>query len=135
MPLYDYECRNCGHIVEVLHGVNATGPTACEQCGGPMRKLMSTPSIVFKGSGWAKKDFRDSKSAAKSGSKSTGEGAKKSSESSTGSDSGSSSESSSSSDSGGSKESGAGKESTSTSKSGEGAEKSAAKGTSTAAAD
>lgn len=73
MPLYDYECRNCGHIVEVLHGVNATGPTACEQCGGPMRKLMSTPSIVFKGSGWAKKDARDARPKA---TKPTSSGAK-----------------------------------------------------------
>jgi putative FmdB family regulatory protein len=61
VPTYDYECRNCSHVVEVLHGVNATGPTACEQCGGRMRKLMSTPSIVFKGSGWAKKDARDAR--------------------------------------------------------------------------
>jgi putative FmdB family regulatory protein len=56
VPLYDYECRNCGHRVEVLHGVNDSGPTACAQCGGPMRKLLNTPAIVFKGSGWAKKD-------------------------------------------------------------------------------
>ena len=67
MPLYDYECRNCGHRVEVLHGVNAVGPTACEQCGGAMRKLFSMPAIVFKGSGFAKKDFRDSRSNAKQG--------------------------------------------------------------------
>lgn len=66
MPLYDYECRNCGHKVEVLHGVNDPGPTACERCGGNMRKLFSLPAIVFKGSGFAKKDFRDSRSAAKS---------------------------------------------------------------------
>ncbi len=64
MPLYDYECRNCGHRVEVLHGVNDPGPTSCERCGGAMRKLFSTPAIVFKGSGFAKKDFRDSRSAA-----------------------------------------------------------------------
>src|SRR5687768_13759814 len=64
MPLYDYECRNCGHRVEVLHGINDPGPTACERCGGTMRKLFSTPAIVFKGSGFAKKDFRDSRSAA-----------------------------------------------------------------------
>ena len=65
MPLYDYECRNCGHRVEVLHGVNDQGPSACEQCGGTMRKLFSLPAIVFKGSGFAKKDFRDSRSGAK----------------------------------------------------------------------
>ena len=66
MPRYDYECRSCGHVVEVLHGVNDGGPTACEICGSPMRKLMSTPSIVFKGSGWAKKDARDSRTSSKS---------------------------------------------------------------------
>ena len=61
MPLYDYICEN-GHIVEVMHGVNASGPAKCERCGAEMRKLLSTPAIVFKGSGWAKKD-RSSKPA------------------------------------------------------------------------
>src|SRR5688572_8298597 len=86
MPLYDYECRNCGHRVEVLHGVNDPGPTACERCGGTMRKLFSTPAIVFRGSGFAKKDFRDSRSAAKADKKEpvksgSGEGASSSSSS------------------------------------------------------
>lgn len=61
MPLYDYICEN-GHIVEVMHGVNDSGPAQCERCGAEMRKLLSTPAIVFKGSGWAKKD-RSSKPA------------------------------------------------------------------------
>jgi putative FmdB family regulatory protein len=61
MPLYDYICEN-GHIVEVMHGVNDSGPAKCERCGAEMRKLLSTPAIVFKGSGWAKKD-RSSKPA------------------------------------------------------------------------
>ena len=55
MPLYDYICTN-GHVTEVMHGVNDSGPAACPQCGAEMRKLLSTPAIVFKGSGWAKKD-------------------------------------------------------------------------------
>jgi putative FmdB family regulatory protein len=63
MPLYDYICQN-GHIVEVMHGVNDPGPASCARCGAEMRKLLSTPAIVFKGSGWAKKD-RSSKPAAK----------------------------------------------------------------------
>ena len=92
MPLYDYECRNCGHIVEVLHGVNDTGPAACEVCGGQLKKLINPPAIVFKGSGWAKKDFRDSKkSAAKTSTKSSSAD----SDSSKSSDSGSKSESTS----------------------------------------
>lgn len=63
MPIYDYVCED-GHIVEVIHGVHESGPTKCERCGREMRKLLSTPAIVFKGSGWAKKD-RSSKPAAK----------------------------------------------------------------------
>jgi putative FmdB family regulatory protein len=63
MPLYDYICPN-GHITEVMHGVNDPGPAKCEHCGAEMRKLLSTPAIVFKGSGWAKKD-RSSKPAPK----------------------------------------------------------------------
>jgi putative FmdB family regulatory protein len=55
VPRYDYTCEN-GHIVEVMHGVNELGPTRCAQCGRPMRKLISKTAIVFKGSGWAKKD-------------------------------------------------------------------------------
>lgn len=112
MPLYDYECRNCGHRVEVLHGVNDTGPKTCDVCGGQMRKLINQPAIVFKGSGWAKKDARDAKPAAKSTSKPATDTA-----------------SSKSSDSGSSSDSAGG------SKSGESAGgKSASKGTSTAAA-
>jgi len=71
MPLYDYQCENCGHVVEVMHGVYDSGPQRCERCGGGMRKLLSTPSIVFKGSGWAKKDAQTSRQsgAAKSADK------------------------------------------------------------------
>src|SRR5436309_14759072 len=63
MPLYDYQCQKCGHVVEVMHGVNDRGPQHCERCGGEMRKLLSTPAIVFKGSGWAKKDARAARPA------------------------------------------------------------------------
>ena len=120
MPLYDYECRSCGHIVEVLHGVNATGPTACEQCGGPMRKLMSTPSIVFKGSGWAKKDARDArpKTTTKSSTSSTKDEAAGSTSSLSESSSSSSSGSSSS-----ETDSGSGKVASEQAKSGDGAAK------------
>ena len=56
MPLYDYRCTACAREVEVMHGIDAPGPDACEACGGPMSKLLSSPAIHFKGSGWAKKD-------------------------------------------------------------------------------
>jgi putative FmdB family regulatory protein len=56
MPLYDYRCTECGREVEVMHGINDSGPATCQHCGGAMRKALSPPAIHFKGSGWAKKD-------------------------------------------------------------------------------
>jgi putative FmdB family regulatory protein len=56
MPTYDYRCAQCGREIEVMHGINDSGPSVCASCGGAMRKALSTPAIHFKGSGWAKKD-------------------------------------------------------------------------------
>jgi putative FmdB family regulatory protein len=58
LPVYDYACTVCGRTIEVMHEVHDSGPLVCEVCGGPMRKVLSAPAIVFKGSGWAKKDAR-----------------------------------------------------------------------------
>lgn len=65
MPFYDYKCTSCGNRIEVIHGVNDPGPGACDRCGGPMRKMLSSPSIVFKGSGWAKKERSTSSASGK----------------------------------------------------------------------
>ena len=78
MPIYDYTCSGCRHLVEVIHGVYEAGPRFCPSCGieGSMRKGFVTPAVHFKGSGWAKKDrsaaasskSRSSKPAAEAGS-------------------------------------------------------------------
>ncbi|MBI2763842.1 MAG: zinc ribbon domain-containing protein [Chloroflexi bacterium] len=58
MPIYDYSCTACHHLVEVIHGMTEPGPRFCPNCGteGTMRKGFATPAIHYKGSGWAKKD-------------------------------------------------------------------------------
>jgi putative FmdB family regulatory protein len=58
VPIYDYACSACGHVVEVIHGINDPGPHFCPNCGveGSMRKRIVTSAVHFKGSGWAKKD-------------------------------------------------------------------------------
>jgi putative FmdB family regulatory protein len=58
MPIYDYLCSTCKHRVEVIHGIHEPGPRFCPSCGaeGTMRKGISSPAVLFKGSGWAKKD-------------------------------------------------------------------------------
>jgi putative FmdB family regulatory protein len=82
MPLYDYDCAECGRRVEVIHGVHAPGPTHCPNCGGgPLKKAISAPTVHFKGSGWAKKERRATVAAGaakSSDTSSTGEGEGKS---------------------------------------------------------
>ncbi len=57
MPTYDYVCRACGHRVEIHHGLYAEQPTQCPNCHShSLRKAIAAPAVVFKGSGWAKKD-------------------------------------------------------------------------------
>jgi putative FmdB family regulatory protein len=64
MPVYDYVCIACATRIEVMHGVNEAGPAVCMACGGALRKAMSSPAIVFRGSGWAKKDARPARPGA-----------------------------------------------------------------------
>ena len=58
MPIYEYTCTNCGHKTDILHGINDPAPSFCPECGaeGTLRKGFAPPAVVFKGSGWAKKD-------------------------------------------------------------------------------
>ena len=64
MPIYDYVCSNCGQRTEVIHGINDPGPRFCPSCGaeGTLKKGFNTPAILYKGSGWAKKDRSSSSS-------------------------------------------------------------------------
>ena len=77
MPVYEYLCRACGHRTEIIHGINDPGPQFCPACGaeGKLRKAISAPSIVFKGSGWAKKDRRPAPASSKKSTGTDGEGA------------------------------------------------------------
>jgi putative FmdB family regulatory protein len=73
VPVFEYGCSVCDYTVDVRHGVHGHGPSTCPVCGGSMRKLLSTPTIVFKGSGWASKEGRSGGSGrSTSGSSSAG---------------------------------------------------------------
>ena len=57
MPLYEYECDACGGRFEVIQKFSETSDT-CRRCGkGPVRRLMSSPAIQFKGTGWYITDY------------------------------------------------------------------------------
>lgn len=67
MPTYDYQCRTCGVITEVVHSMLEDGPAACDSCGGELRRLVSPSGIIFKGSGFYKTDSRSSSGSATGG--------------------------------------------------------------------
>jgi len=57
MPLYEYECNECGHRKELLQRHGDPPLEKCPQCGGPVRKLFSAPAVQFKGTGWYVTDY------------------------------------------------------------------------------
>jgi putative FmdB family regulatory protein len=60
VPTYDYQCRSCGHTIEVIHSMLESGPATCDRCGGELRRILYPAGIIFKGSGFYKTDSRAS---------------------------------------------------------------------------
>src|SRR6267142_3736032 len=58
MPIYDYRCDHCGHVFSAVQSYKDEALEKCPNCGKKPRRLISTPAIVFKGSGWYKTDSR-----------------------------------------------------------------------------
>jgi putative FmdB family regulatory protein len=67
MPIYEYECRKCGHRLEVMQRVSDPPRKRCPECGGALKKLISAPAIQFKGSGWYVTDYGGKRSGAPTG--------------------------------------------------------------------
>jgi len=67
MPLYEYECEACGHRFEKIQKFSDPPVDVCPKCGSRVRKLMASPAIQFKGSGWYITDYakKDSSATAK----------------------------------------------------------------------
>ena len=57
MPLYEYQCTTCSERVEILQRMSDPPYSVCPKCGGEMKKLVSSPAIQFKGSGFYKTDY------------------------------------------------------------------------------
>ena len=62
MPLYEYECSACGHRFERIRKFSDPPVDVCPHCGEPkVQKLLSSPAIQFKGTGWYITDYARSK--------------------------------------------------------------------------
>jgi putative FmdB family regulatory protein len=57
MPLYEYECENCGDLFEVIQKFADEPLTQHEKCGGKVHRILSAPALQFKGSGWYVNDY------------------------------------------------------------------------------
>ncbi len=71
MPIYEYECKNCGRF-EKIQKFSDSPLSECPTCKGEVNKVISAPSVIFKGSGFYVTDNRSNdynKSSKESGSK------------------------------------------------------------------
>ena len=89
MPIYEYECQQCGHHLEVLQKISDAPLTKCPACqADALKKLVSAAGFRLSGSGWYETDFKsknkknlaqsDSQSSKSSESSKSSDGAKKS---------------------------------------------------------
>lgn len=86
MPIYEYQCSDCGQRVEKMQKVSDAPLTVCDNCGGKLEKQWSLSGFQFKGEGWYVTDYSGKKGdAAKSenGEKSAGTSEKSSAPEST----------------------------------------------------
>ena len=58
MPLYEYQCKKCGHRFERIQTYSAEDAKECPLCQGEVERLISTPARAhFKGSGFYSTDY------------------------------------------------------------------------------
>ena len=57
MPIYEYLCQGCDYRFEVKQRVSDPPIATCERCGHAVNKVISSPAIMFKGSGWYITDY------------------------------------------------------------------------------
>ena len=88
MPIYEYKCEN-GHVFDVMQKMSDEPLTECVECGAPAQRVLHSPAVHFKGSGFYNTDYGKKKKGAAAA---AGEGSSDSSSDSgsSGSDSGSS---------------------------------------------
>jgi len=61
MPVYEYHCQSCGKRLEKIQKFSDPPLTQCEVCGGPLKKVLSAPALIFKGTGWYVTDYAGKK--------------------------------------------------------------------------
>jgi putative FmdB family regulatory protein len=77
MPIYEYECAECGKHFDEIQKFSDEPLTQCKFCGGKVRKLLGAPALQFKGTGWYITDYAGKSPKPESGKRENKGGAKK----------------------------------------------------------
>ena len=70
MPIYEYQCTECGKTFEIFQKISEDPLTECKVCNGRLTKLISNCAFHLKGTGWYVTDYKkpvDSASGGKNG--------------------------------------------------------------------
>ncbi len=60
MPIYEYQCKACGHTFDTIQSFSEEPLTDCPICKEPtLKKLVSASAFHLKGSGWYVTDFKN----------------------------------------------------------------------------
>ncbi|UCC66925.1 MAG: zinc ribbon domain-containing protein [Deltaproteobacteria bacterium] len=59
MPIYEYQCTNCGRIFEVMQNITEQPLQACKYCSGKLQRLISLTNFQLKGTGWYATDYQN----------------------------------------------------------------------------
>jgi len=57
MPIYEYKCRKCGQVTELIEGPHDGPLRKCPSCAGKVERMMSAGAFILKGSGWYATDY------------------------------------------------------------------------------
>lgn len=52
MPVYEYQCTECGNQFELRQKFSDAPASECPSCSGPVKKLISQSGFALKGGGW-----------------------------------------------------------------------------------
>ncbi len=69
MPVYEYQCTECGEIKEAFQKISDPPLTTCSHCNGGLKKLISQSTFHLKGSGWYVTDYGGAKNQNKESNK------------------------------------------------------------------
>jgi len=64
MPIYEYECTQCGRIEEAIQKFSDKPLKKCRHCSGKLHRLISQSTFHLKGSGWYVTDYANRSSTA-----------------------------------------------------------------------